>query len=61
MMTANRVLRAALATAAHDQRAFDDLVDLGLADGVLTPRLLAGMARRVVPVGARGMSPGTFE
>ena len=60
MMTANRVLRAALATAAHDQRAFDDLVDLGLADGVLTPRLLAGMARRVVPAGARGVSPGTF-
>jgi geranylgeranyl reductase family protein len=60
MMTSGTVLRAALATAADDQRAFDDLVDLGLADGVLTPRLLAGMARRVVPTGVRRASPGTF-
>ena len=54
MMTSGPVLRAALAAAADDQRAFDDLVDLGLADGVLSPRLRAGMARRVVPAGRGG-------
>jgi hypothetical protein len=47
-MQSGPVLRAALRTGGRDQRAFDDLVDLGLADGVMTPRLLAGMAARLV-------------
>ena len=33
--------------AADSQRVFDDVVALGLADGLLTPRALAGAARRI--------------
>lgn len=44
------VVDAGIAAAAADQRTFDDLVELGLGDGRLTPRLVgslaAGLARR---------------
>jgi hypothetical protein len=33
--------------AADDQRVFDDVVHLGLADGRLTPRTLASAVRRL--------------
>jgi hypothetical protein len=36
---------AAVRAAAIDQRVFDDVVALGLADGQLTARTLAGVAR----------------
>ncbi|WP_350278064.1 NAD(P)/FAD-dependent oxidoreductase [Kribbella sp. HUAS MG21] len=36
----DRILDAGIRAAAADQRVFDDLVELGLADGVLTRRLL---------------------
>ena len=41
------VMDAAFRAAAHDQRVFDDVVRLGLADGRLTPRTLAAAARRL--------------
>ena len=52
LMQSGPVLRAGLRAAAADQRAFDDLVDLGLADGTLTPRLLRGLSGGLV----RGMA-----
>jgi flavin-dependent dehydrogenase len=42
-----RVMDAAFRAAADDQRIFDDVVDLGLADGRLTLRTLAAAARRL--------------
>ena len=41
------VMDAAFRAAADDQRVFDDVVRLGLADGRLTPRTLAAAARRL--------------
>ncbi|GAB3352425.1 NAD(P)/FAD-dependent oxidoreductase [Modestobacter lapidis] len=41
------VMDAAVQAAAADQRVFDDVVALGLADGRLTARTLAGAARRL--------------
>jgi hypothetical protein len=38
---------AAFRAAAADQRVFDDVVQLGLADGQLTVRALAATARRL--------------
>ena len=61
VMTAGPVLRAGLSAAAEDQRVFDDLVDLGLADGTLTGRLLVGAARRLVPARMDRSAPGTFK
>ncbi|MEO9326214.1 FAD-dependent monooxygenase [Nocardioides sp. C4-1] len=43
-----RVLDAGLRASARDQRVFDDLVELGLARGRVTPRLAAGLARSLV-------------
>ncbi|GGL92666.1 geranylgeranyl reductase family protein [Nakamurella endophytica] len=37
------VIDAGVAAAARDERAFDDLVDLGLTDGLLTARTLRGL------------------
>ena len=42
-----RVMDAAFRAAGDDQRVFDDVVALGLADGRLTPRTLAAAARRL--------------
>ncbi|MEJ2579942.1 MAG: NAD(P)/FAD-dependent oxidoreductase [Kineosporiaceae bacterium] len=41
-----RVVSAGLQVAAEDQRIFDDFVDLGLADGALTGRMVLALARR---------------
>jgi geranylgeranyl reductase family protein len=41
-----RVVRAGLEVSASDRRVFDALVDLGLADGVLTPHLVLALVRR---------------
>jgi geranylgeranyl reductase family protein len=41
------VMDAAVRAAAADQRVFDDVIALGLADGRLTARTLAGAARRL--------------
>ena len=41
------VMDAAFRAAAGDQRVFDDVVGLGLADGRLTARTLAAAARRL--------------
>lgn len=49
----HRVVRAGLEVAAVDGRAFDALVDLGLADGTLTPRLVLALLRRA---GAGGVA-----
>jgi menaquinone-9 beta-reductase len=42
-----RLVDATFSAAAADQRVFDDVVDLGLADGRLTARTLAAAARRL--------------
>jgi flavin-dependent dehydrogenase len=42
-----RVMEAVFRAAADDQRVFDDVVDLGLADGRLTARTLTAAARRL--------------
>ncbi|SOE00294.1 NAD(P)/FAD-dependent oxidoreductase [Blastococcus haudaquaticus] len=42
-----RVMDAVFRAADDDQRVFDDVVDLGLADGRLTARTLAAAARRL--------------
>jgi geranylgeranyl reductase family protein len=52
-----RMLDAGLHAASRDQRVFDDLVELGLARGHVTPRMVGGLARGlargVVPAGSR--------
>jgi geranylgeranyl reductase family protein len=42
-----RLMDAAVRAAAADQRVFDDVVELGLADGLLTGRTLAAAARHL--------------
>ncbi|MDP3968373.1 MAG: hyaluronate lyase, partial [Nocardioides sp.] len=42
------VLDAGVRASARDQRVFDDLVELGLARGRLTPALLGGLGRALV-------------
>ena len=44
-----RVVRAGIQAAARNQRVFDDLVELGLGDGRVTPRLVAGLGRGLFP------------
>jgi geranylgeranyl reductase family protein len=46
-----RLVGAALAAAQHDQRVFDDLAELGLAEGPLTPRIALGLLAQL-PRGA---------
>jgi menaquinone-9 beta-reductase len=43
----SRLMDAAVRAAAADQRVFDDVVALGLADGRLTARTLSATARRL--------------
>ena len=47
-----RVLDAGIRAAAGHQGIFDDLVEIGLADGLITPRLLRGLVS-----GGRGAGP----
>jgi menaquinone-9 beta-reductase len=42
-----RVVDATMRAASHDQRVFDAIVELGLGDGRLTGRTLAGIARNL--------------
>jgi hypothetical protein len=42
-----RLVGAALAAAGRDQRIFDDLAELGLAEGPLTPRITLGLLREL--------------
>lgn len=42
------VIGAGITAAARDQRTFDALVELGLGDGRITPRLAAGLAAGLV-------------
>ena len=51
LTTVAPVLAAGLRASSADQRVFDDLVELGLAGGTLTPRLLGGLGREVVRTG----------
>ncbi len=48
-----RVVEAGIAASAHDRGVFDDLVELGLGDGRLTPRLVGGLGRRLLTAPAR--------
>src|SRR3954469_4415559 len=52
-----RLVTAALA-AGRDQRVFDDLAELGLAEGPLTARAVSGLLRELLrPTGSRPASP----
>ncbi len=44
LSTVPAVLAAGLGAAARSQRVFDDLVEIGLGQGLLTPRLVGGLA-----------------
>ncbi len=46
---AGPVLDAGIRAAAGDQRVFDDLVELGLARGRITPRVLRGLTTTLLP------------
>ncbi|MGA8994480.1 MAG: geranylgeranyl reductase family protein [Nocardioidaceae bacterium] len=49
------VLEAGLLAADRDQRVFDDLVEIGLGRGLVTPRLVAGLGRGLTgPTGPTG-------
>jgi hypothetical protein len=43
MSAVSTVVDAGIRAAARDQRVFDDLVEIGLGQGVLTPRLAVGL------------------
>ena len=43
-----RFVEAGISAARRDVRAFDDLVEIGLGDGRITPRLAGGLARALV-------------
>jgi geranylgeranyl reductase family protein len=47
------VVDAGIRSAARDQRIFDDLVEIGLGQGLITPRLGAGLARHLPRTTAR--------
>jgi geranylgeranyl reductase family protein len=49
-----RVLAAGLRSAGRDQRVFDDLVEIGLADGLVSPVLARGIAHGLVHRSAEG-------
>lgn len=44
LSNAPAVVDAGIRAAARDQRVFDDLVEIGLGQGLITPRLLGGLA-----------------
>ncbi|MFC6707037.1 hypothetical protein [Flexivirga alba] len=44
LTTRPAIVEAGITSAAHDQRTFDDLVELGLGGGRLTARLAASLA-----------------
>ncbi len=48
LSTSPAVVRAGIAAAARDRRAFDSLVELGLGDGRIGPRLAGGLAAGLV-------------
>lgn len=52
------VVDAALSAAAGSQRVFDDIAELSLAEGVITPRLAANL---VLSLGRRGVVRGTGD
>lgn len=45
------VVDAGIRAAGRDERMFDDLVEIGLGDGRITPRLAGGLARAIVAPG----------
>jgi geranylgeranyl reductase family protein len=50
----HRVLAAGIGAAAAAKDVFDDLVELGLGDGRITPRVVGGLGRRLLPGRAAG-------
>jgi hypothetical protein len=45
LSTVPAVVDAGISAAARDQRMFDDLVEIGLGQGLVTPRLAGGLVR----------------
>jgi hypothetical protein len=48
------VVEGAIRTSANDRRVFDDLVEIGLGRGRITPRLAHGLVAGLSPLGAKG-------
>jgi hypothetical protein len=46
LVSAPWVVTAGIRAAARDQRVFDDLVEIGLGQGLVTGHLLSGLAKR---------------
>lgn len=63
LSTAPAVVDAGIGAAAHDQRVFDDLVEIGLGQGVLTPRLVGGLGRALAtrPTRRRPRTPTVHQ
>lgn len=55
------LLEAGIRAAATDARAFDDLVELGLANGRITPTLARGMARELARASRERPAPSTRD
>jgi hypothetical protein len=53
LSTAPAVVDAGIRAAARNQGVFDDLVEIGLGQGVVSPRLVTGLVRNLV-TGTRG-------
>ena len=51
------VVDAGIRAAGRSQRVFDDLVELGLGDGRITPHLAGGLAAELVRTAARTLAP----
>ncbi|CAM3739619.1 NAD(P)/FAD-dependent oxidoreductase [Nocardioides zeicaulis] len=52
-----RVVDAGIRAAARDRRVFDTLVEIGLGDGRIDPRLAGGLARSLLPGRSRPAAP----
>ena len=50
LVSSPTVVSAGVRAAAGSQRVFDDLVDMGLGQGLVTARVLRGMARNLSTV-----------
>jgi flavin-dependent dehydrogenase len=53
MGRSRHLVRSGIAVAARDQRVFDTFVELGLGDGLITPRLLGGVFAEGIAAGVR--------
>jgi len=50
------MVEAGIRGAARDQQVFDDLVEIGLGSGLITPRVLGGLAGGLLRTAAENLS-----